>query len=254
MRPLARFAAAPLLIVAAACSDGRSETLVDASLERDLKLASTETFALAPAGANSTMALETAPPTTEVAAPKPRRATTGPRRVRSPQPTVAAAPEVRQAAEPDAGDVMDIITQPSGEAAEGVAVADADAGAVTDADADAGVALPRPVPVVIELPAPGGSGDYDRGRGGSDGGWGWGGVVIRGGDVDDCRIDQPRRTRRPVGRPSGGLGGSRAWPAGNRGQTRTDNSEGRRAWPVSRGSARGGSSSGGGPVWGRARQ
>ena len=252
MRPLARFAAAPLLIVAAACSDGRSETLVDASLERDLKLASTETFALAPAGAHATMALETAPPTTEVAAPKPRRATTGPRRVRSPQPTVAAAPEVRQAAEPDAGDVMDIITQPSGEAEEGVAVADADVGAVADADADAGVALPRPVPVVIELPAPGGSGDYDRGRG-SDGDWGWGGVVIRGGDVDDCRIGQPRRTRRPVGRTSGGLGGSRTWPAGGRVQPRTDNTEGRRAWPVSRGSTRGGSSSGGGPVWGRAR-
>lgn len=252
MRPLARFAAAPLFIVAAACSDGRSETLVDAALERDLKLASTETFALAPAGAASTMALETAPPTTEVAAPKPRRATTGPRRVRSAQPTVAAAPEVRQASEPDAGDVMEIITQPSGEAAEGVAVADGDEGAVTDADA--GVALPRPVPVVIELPAPGGSGDYDRGRGGSDGGWGWGGVVIRGGDVDDCRIDRPRRTRRPVGRSSGGLGGSREWPAGSRVQPRTDNTDGRHARPVIRGSTSRGTSSGGGSVWRRARQ
>lgn len=245
MGPFARFAAAPLLLaVAAGCADGRSETLVDASLERDLKLASAGSFAMAPAATDSLMLLDAAPPAAVTPAPKPRAATSGSRRVNSPRPTIASAPAPEPAVS-DAAAVLETITQPSGEAIAAVST-DEMAAAEGEVVADAGVALPRPVPATV--PAPGsGTGDYDRGR--DDSGGGWGGVIIRGGDIDDCRVDRPQGRRRPA-RRGGGLGDR--WP--HPGGVAQGGSRGGGTWPTTRRTGSGGGRSSGGssgPVWRR---
>lgn len=235
MRSLAKFAAVPLLAAIAACSGGEADSVVDASLERDLRMASTAPLTLPPAGGELDLELETAPPTIETPAPKPRRAPTGNRTVRSSQPTVTAAPVAQAAVGTDAESVLETITQPTEAVAE-VATAD------SEADASDAVPLPRPTPVSIEGA---GAGTGRDGRGDGDGG-GWGGVVIRGGDIDDCRIE-PRRGGIPVivRRPGGGVADGR-WPlGGNRPQGRTggiDRDRGGR-WPIA---SRGGSSSTGG--------
>lgn len=250
MRSPFRFTAASLLVAIAACSDGTKPEL-DASLQRDLRLASTTSFTLPPSGSEELL-LETAPSAVEEPKVAPHRAPSGNRRVRSERPTVAAAPVLEEASGTDARSVLETITQPT-EASGSYGAAEvetADAADATDA-----VPLPRPTPVSIE-----GDGDVHRGDGGrggrGDGGWGiggigggWGGVVIRGGDIDDCKVE-PRTRRGPIARRPdgsvGGIGGSR-WPAAERGQTRTGGAEGARAgrWPVS-GSRSGSSSSGGG--------
>lgn len=244
--PRARFAAVPLIVVAAACSDGRSETLVDATLERDLQLASTS-IALAPVSGSQPL-IEIAPKVEEAPAPRPTPAASGPRRVRSPRPTTSAAP-APESAPADAESVLETITQPTAEAS--VAVGEV-------LEEDAGAALPRPTPAVVDYPVGGGGdGDYDGGRSGGGGGI-WGGVVIRGGDVDDCRIGPPRRTT--TRRPSSGVGTSR-WPVSDRGQSTAGGSTRDRSGPVWRraggsGGSSGGARSGGegGGRWGRGRQ
>lgn len=256
MSPRALFATVPLIVLAAACSDGRSETIVDATLERDLRLASTS-IVLAPVADDQPL-MEIAPKVEEAPAPTPKPAATGPRRVRSPRKTASAAPTPQAATGADAESVLETITQPSGDAVVDVAVAEED-------DAEAGAVLPRPTPVEVELPAAGaGDGDYDDGRGRAGGGsggtgggvWGgvWGGVVIRGGDVDDCRIG-PSRPRTTSRRPPVGVGSSR-WPS-RTGQANAGGSTGDRGGAVWR---RAGGSSGGrsggerGGIWGRSRQ
>ena len=196
MRPHAITAASALIVLVgtAACSEG-SATTVDAALARDLQLASTATLALAPSPMGTMALIETPPAAAPAPAPRPRAAASGRRRVPS---RVASAPAVE-------------VESPDGEGDAGLDVeAVADAGDEPGGEqviADAGVALPRPVPVSVGLPTVGtGDGDYTRGGGGI------GGVVIRGGDIDDCKIHDSRPRRRPVYRPSDGVGGSR-WPA-----------------------------------------
>ena len=75
MRSLFRLTAASLLVAVAACSDG-TEPELDASLQRDLRLASTTSFTLPPSG-NEELLLETAPSAVEEPKVAPRRAPSG---------------------------------------------------------------------------------------------------------------------------------------------------------------------------------
>lgn len=177
------------LVASAACSSGSTSVAADPDLARDLQLASMATLALPPSSATNLSPLETAPLAAAAPATRPRVASSGRRRVSAPRATAPSAvtEEVQADADADA--------EASVELAGGEAI---------PADvADGGVALPRPVPV--GFPAGGGIGDddddYSRGGRGS---------VIRGGDIDDCRIHD--RRGRPVYRPpsrTSGVGGGR---------------------------------------------
>lgn len=239
MRPLAGLAAASLIAIAAACSEDAADAVVDASLQRDLQLASTTSLALAPTAMNLEQPLETAPLAAPTPAPAPRPAPSGTSVARSRRATVAAAPAAQPASRSEAETVLETISQPT----ESVSDESADAEVTETGDA---VALPRPTPVSIEDVGSGNAGSGDAGR---SGGWGWGGVVIRGGDIDDCRIE-PRGGRAPVRRPGRGVADAR-WPMGSdRPQTRTGGSDRERSGrgPIASrtgGSTRSGGSSGG---------
>lgn len=234
--------AASLLATVAACT-GSTAAAPDAALARDLQLASTTTLALAPSPAYPLASVETPPVAAPSPAPRPRAAVSGSRRVQSPRATTASAPSAQPAEESEGTESVDL------SADEGI-----EAEAETEL-ADGGVPLPRPVPVSVGLP-PIGSGD--------DGGYypGRGPVVIRGGDIDDCRIHDRRPRQRPVYRPASPGVGSGRWPvASGPSQPRTGGTErerggngtvwGRAASGRS-GTERGGSSSGG-AVWQRRR-
>lgn len=232
MRSPALFAAS-LVTLAAACS-GSDTSAVDATLQRDLQLASTSSLALLPTPSTQSLALEMAPPAAPAAALRPRASTSGPRRVRSARPTVPAVDVAEEASGSDESQTTDVIV-----------AAAPDAGAE---DVAAGVALPRPVPVSVGLPPAGGDyGDYGNGEGRTRGPsvgdviggiFGGGGVVIRGGEIDDCRIHDTRsgdrtrpRTRRPA---SQGVGGSRFPRERPEPTVRTGGEDGRRAGPWGR--------------------
>lgn len=210
---------ASLLAAVAACSGSTAGT-PDAALARDLQLASTATLALAPSPTYPMALIETPPLAAPTPAPRPRAAVSGPRRVQSPRATAASAPDVEPVAE-----------------SEGTAEVElsADDGVEAEAEtelASGGVPLPRPVPVSVGLP-PVGSDD--------DGGYvpGRGPVVIRGGDIDDCRIHDRRPRERPVYRPASPGVGSGRWPVASRPpEVRTGGTERERG--------------GNGTVWGRA--
>lgn len=204
MRSPALFAIA-LLGTVAACTDKSASAATDADLARDLQLAATSSFALTPTPATNAM-IEIAPEAVEAPAPRPRAATAGPRRVASARPS-ARSVKVEEPA-------------PAAEEEYAVAEATASSDASTSDEESVGVALPRPVPVSVGLP---GGGDYGSGPSAGDiaggiigtvmrGGMGGGrGSVIRGGDIDDCRIE-PRypNTRRPP-RRTGTSGGGGVW-------------------------------------------
>lgn len=219
-----------LLGSVAACTDRSASAATDADLARDLQLAATS-IALAPAPATNVM-IETAPEAVVAPAPRPRRAPSGARRVASARPTAPSA----------------VVEEPAPvaeqEYAESQDAAASDAS--SDDEASAGVALPRPVPVSVGLP---GGGDYGSGpsagevaggilgtimRGGMGGGHG--GSVIRGGDIDDCRIDPryPNTRRAPPRRTGTSSGSGGVWsavserPRGPAPAARTGGSEGRR--------------------------
>ena len=224
------FFTASLLTLAAACSGGDA-SVVDATLQRDLQLASTASLALLPPPSAQSLALELAPPAAPVPAVRPRAASSGPRRVASRRPTAPAVQVAEESTGDDESHVSDVAT-----------IASSDDGG--DAVAT-GVALPRPVPVSDGLPpAGGGYGDYGNAEGrarGPSGGeviGGIFGVVIRGGEIDDCRIHDTRtsdRARPRVRRPSSpGVGGSRFPSDRPQPVVRTGGEEGRRAGPWGR--------------------
>lgn len=178
------------LAAGTACSSGSTSVAADPDLARDLQLASMATLALQPSSAANLSPLETTPLAAPAPATKPRAARSGPRRVSARRPTAPSAvtEEVQVEAEADADATVEL----------------AGSEAIPAEVAEGGVALPRPVPVSVGLPSGGdvgGDDDYSRGGRGS---------VIRGGDIDDCRIHDTRR--RPVYRPpvrTSGVGGGR---------------------------------------------
>lgn len=221
--------AASLLTLAAACS-GSDTSAVDATLQRDLQLASTSSLALLPTPSTQSLALELAPPAAPAPAARPRASTSGPRRVASRRPTAPAVEVAEESSGSDESHTTDVVTASAPEAGA--------------ADVATGVALPRPVPVSVGLPPVGGDyGDYGNGEGRTRGPsageviGGIFGVVIRGGEIDDCRIHDTRsgdrtrpRTRHPA---SPGVGGSRI-PRRSEPVVRTGGQEGRRAGPWGR--------------------
>ncbi|MBA3891808.1 MAG: hypothetical protein H0X64_14900, partial [Gemmatimonadaceae bacterium] len=92
------------LLAGAACSAGTPSTSADATLERDLKLASMATLALTPPPASNFTTLETMPLHAPSPARRPQAAQGGSRLVSSPRPTASAAvTEQRQ----DAGEAAE---------------------------------------------------------------------------------------------------------------------------------------------------
>lgn len=152
----------------------------DGDLLQDLKLASTTSLELAPAGQPlaTVSALESAPSPTPEPTTRPKRSRSGSRGVRSHAPavTVAAEPEVAEATDESETTTADL------------------AGATIEAPAEApaagGVALPRPSAIPVIFPTGGAdAGTYDPGPG----------SVIRGGGVygdDHCQIHGGRGGRR----------------------------------------------------------
>lgn len=226
MRSPAIFTAS-LLTLGAACS-GSDTSAVDAALQRDLQLASTASIALLPPPSAQSMALEMAPLPAPAPAVRSQALATGPRRVASRRPAATANEGSEESTASTESHSTEVVTA-----------------AMSDAGVDeaaAGVALPRPVPVSDGLPTVGGDyGDYGgRNRGPSAGEviGGVFGVVIRGGEIDDCKIHDGRtsdRARPRVRRPSSpGVGGSR-WPVDRpEPAVRTGGEEGRRAGPWGR--------------------
>jgi hypothetical protein len=171
---------------------GRSQTVstFDGDLQRDLKLASTTSLELAPAGIPLTTvsAIEAPPAATPERATRPKASPRGPRVVRSRAPSVAAAPEPEVAA-----------AEEESESTSTADLASAEAEAEASAPAAGGVPLPRPTAIPVSYPT--GSGDagtYDPGPG----------TVIRGGgiDPDHCQIHTRRgggRVYPPIFRPRG---------------------------------------------------
>lgn len=207
-RLLTLTAALGVAAAAAVLVRGRGEASSDplaSDLRRDLQLA-TSSVALPRPAADANFALETAPTSAPERAPVVRRASSGPRAVRSPAAHVHASPE------PTAAESEETTRQ----------VAQAPAPAETPSEpqpSSEGVALPRPTSIPVSYPAEGrGNGpqvivDEGETRGGTVGG-GIGavigpvfGVVIRGGGVggiDDCEEHDRRRARRGVYRPNPG--------------------------------------------------
>lgn len=198
---------AAVTLVVAACSSDDAKRAGDNELQRDLQLATTSVDLARPAAAHLD-SLETAPPS----APEPsisiRRAPRGNRAVRSPKPTVAAAPEPTPAE--------------SVEETQQVAQAPAHVEESERTPSVDGVALPRPAAIPVSMPGGGGplAIPAEGGRGSGTVGGGVGtiaggifGVVIRGGGVGDddhCEIHERGGRGRPVYRPTpGGIGSSR---------------------------------------------
>jgi hypothetical protein len=150
----------------------------DGDLLQDLKLASTTSLELAPAGQPLAMvsALESAPSPTPERTTRPKRSRSGSRSVRSHTPvvTVAAEPEVAEATDEPETTATDL--------------ASATVEAPVEAPAAGGVALPRPSAIPVVFPTDGADpGTYDPGPG----------SVIRGGGVygDHCQVHGGRGGR-----------------------------------------------------------
>ena len=207
MRTFTTILSVAAVTLVAACSSDDAKRAGDNDLQRDLQLATTSVDLARPAAPHLD-SLETAPSS----APEPsisiRRAPRGNRAVRSPKPTVAAAPEPTPAE--------------SVEETQQVAQAPAHVEESERTPSTDGVALPRPAAIPVSMPGGGGplAIPAEGGRGSGTVGGGVGtiaggifGVVIRGGGVggdDDCEIHDRMGGRRPVYRPApGGIGASR---------------------------------------------
>jgi hypothetical protein len=245
-------------VVVATSGNRQDATVVaDGDLQRDLKLASASNIELAPVGQPiaTISAIEAPPSAAPVKATKPKRSSRGTRALRSPKPTVRAAPQ------PEVAESVD-------EAATTVAMesAGATAEATEVAPAEGGVALPRPTAIPVSFPGPGGGGVGGTGDGGVyGGGTGDGGVygpgtVIRGGGGvgdDPCRIHGGWGWPRPAGspRPRGGSLGDRirAAQGGRSGGSRGGSIGERVRAAQGRSSESAGSRSSGGSLGGRIR-
>ena len=184
-------------VVFAASRGGQGSTAVaDGDLQRDLKLASATSIELAPIGQPlaTVSAIEAPPAAAPAPATKLKRSSRGPRAVRSPRPTVKAAPESEVAESTDEATTTEVI-ESAGASVEATEVA----------PAEGGVALPRPTAIPVSFPGTGTGGMGGTGDGGVYGGGGGGGgvygpgTVIRGGGVDGdhCQIHGGIFGRRP---------------------------------------------------------
>lgn len=197
MRKLLTLTLASTAIVAIACSKKTPVTAMSDDLKRDLKLASTTQDIRI----NPDEITEAAKPTVAL---KPKKAPTGPRVVRSAQPTVMASAAPVEAAEikSEVPDVQVTAPAPTESAPE---------------------APPLARPSAIPVSNSGQQGRAD-GNGGSGAGGGsvWGGIfgaVIRGGVVGDDDHCDPRSTM-PRGRAPTDIGVYRPNPMGGMGMPR----------------------------------
>jgi hypothetical protein len=183
-----------VVIVAAACgkSSTRSDAVLNADLERDLKLAQSTSLDLASKQSAAAFPLTEVPIKSSAEPSKTVRKAPGPKAVHSTTPTVKAAAEPAPAVEAE--------PQVDMTAPEPAPSTTTETAAAPDAPA-----VPRPSPV---NPSPAGDGSWGRGGSGSGGGAGGGavlggifGVIIRGGGVDGdrCEIHNGRGRNRPPG-------------------------------------------------------
>jgi len=170
------FVVVPTAVLAGAVVVGisgkdRQVTALDGDLQRDLKLASTESIELAPAGQPlaTVSAIEASPRTELKRTVRPKRSGSVPRAVRARTPRAATASEIEVPESVDASETGALELSEAPQEAEATL------------SADGGVALPRPTPVPVAYPGPV--------------------TVIRGGsiDPDHCQIHGGRG--RPVYRP-----------------------------------------------------
>ncbi len=183
-------------VVVAASRGGQGNTAVaDGDLQRDLKLASSTSIELAPMGQPlaTVSAIESPPAAAPAPAAKLKKSSRGTRALRSPRPTVKAAPEPEVAESTDEATTTEVM-ESAGASVEATEVA----------PAEGGVALPRPTAIPVSFPGSG-TGGVGNGDGGVYGGGGGGGgvygpgTVIRGGGVDGdhCQIHGGIFGRRP---------------------------------------------------------
>jgi hypothetical protein len=176
--PTAALAAA--VVIGVSAKDQRVSTF-DGDLQQDLKLASTASIELAPAGQPRTTvsAIEASPSPAAVRTVPAKQSPRGSARSvrqRTRAATVASARKVAESVdEPEAATAIELAATP--EESE------------TLSPADGGVALPRPTAIPVSLPTGADAGIYDPES------------VIRGGaiDPDHCQIHSGRG--RPVYRP-----------------------------------------------------
>jgi hypothetical protein len=215
VRKLLTLTLASIGIAAAACSKKSPVVSMSDDLKRDLKLASTtQDIRINPD--------EIAPTAKPAAAPKVRKATSGPKVVRSRKPTVLASAAPVEAADV-ATDVPDV---------QVASEAPAPAPAPETAPEAPPLARPSSVPASSSGDAGSGSGRVDTGGGMGGVGGVLGGIlgaVIRGGVVGDDDHCDPRSmpgNRRPrvtdiySGGIHGGMGGMRGIPRGLPGRRR----------------------------------
>jgi hypothetical protein len=182
------------VVVAVSRNDQGATTVADGDLQQDLKLASSTTLELAPAGRPqaTVSSIEAPPAATPERTRRTKRSSNGARAIRSRAPVVRAAPEPEVAQSTEESETTQV-AELAGAATE----------ATVEAPADGGVALPRPTAVPVSYPGPGdgtAGGNSDGGvYGGGGGGVYGGGTVIRGGGVDGdhCQIHGGIFGRRP---------------------------------------------------------
>jgi len=174
------------VVVAVSRNGDQAASVADGDLQRDLKLASATSIELAPAGQPlaTISAIEAPPSAAPAPAAKIKRSTRGARALRSPRPTVKAAPEPELAESAEEATTTEVL-ESAGASTETAAAA----------PSEGGVALPRPTAIPVSFPGGvgGGMGGGDTGGGvygGSGGGVYGPGTVIRGGGVDGdhCQI------------------------------------------------------------------
>lgn len=184
--------------ILAAC--GRDRSAASSDLQNDIKLASDANLDLAASQTATPYSLTEVAPQAKPEVARTLHRASGPKAVRTPKPTVAAAPEATTSSSEDAAQTETVAEAP-----------------VPAPETETGASLPaagRPTAVPVAYPGDGGA-MGSGGSQGSGGGAGSGtvlggifGVILRGGGTgDDDHCEPQPTTRRPTGGyPRGGGG------------------------------------------------